>query len=366
MVKGVSVNPFVEISLHRQWIDFDEETGTRRGVKTPDEDALNELINADSPSRLREFTAQWFPFMSWRKSWEHPDFEDELKAVSDTRELILLVLTLKRLVDDDACSKENFENLGIRFGRGGTENHESADLNFLVSSNTLSRVIRGTNHCEAAEKSLYAEFKDHGLSDNDLIKMGYLDSDGSFFCPHVALSFAPAHQIQKQKLYLFSQREMASSLDPSKRYPVMSFFGGNLRKEISYGPQRALFFIDMIIRPCIQGLRIQTRDGILAPQADTNFTSFWLCLTETFRDSRVTRCKACGLPIIVTKERGSKRQYCNDTCKRKYKRALRFAHLVNEEHMNLKEASAAAGIAVTTAERMLSRNEITINAHPAP
>ena len=151
------MNPFTEITLHRQWIDFDEETGTRRGVKTPDEDALNELINADSPSKLREFTAQWFPFMSWRKSWEHPDFEDELKAVSDTRELILLVLTLKRLVDDDACSKENFENLGVRYGRGGTENHESADLNFLVSSNTLSRVIRGTNHCEAAEKSLYAE-----------------------------------------------------------------------------------------------------------------------------------------------------------------------------------------------------------------
>ena len=148
---------------------------------------------------------------------------------------------------------------------------------------------------------------------------------------------------------------------PARLHPLVP--RANMRLHRLQGQHK---LIDMIIRPCIQGLRIQTRDGILAPQADTNFTSFWLCLTETFRDSRVTRCKACGLPIIVTKERGSKRQYCNDTCKRKYKRALRFAHLVNEEHMNLKEASAAAGIAVTTAERMLSRNEITINAYPAP
>ena len=135
----------------------------------------------------------------------------------------------------------------------------------------------------------------------------------------------------------------------------------NKHNGISCSVDRAYFFIDNIIGDCIQGLRIETRDGILAPKADTNFTSLWLCLSDSFRESRVTACKTCGLPIIVSGERGTKRLYCNDTCKRKYKRALKFASLVNDDGMELQDAAKESGMAAATAMRILERNGIRVN-----
>ena len=116
--------------------------------------------------------------------------------------------------------------------------------------------------------------------------------------------------------------------------------------------------MDDVFRKCLRGVDIRTSHGGLAPRADCNFTSFWLCLSEMIADSRVTAYKTCGLPIIASGERGTKRLYCNDTCKRKYKRALRFASLVNNEGIETKEAAKQSSIAVKTATRILERNGI--------
>ena len=352
---------FTKIELHHQWIDFSEEDFTYRGIKTPSRETLRELIEADNDNKLREFTAQWFPFMSFIKSWEHPDFEEEVKAVSDTRDLMLLVLELKRMVDEDCCSHEAFEALGVTFGPGGTEKHEQAHLCYLASSESFSSYIRATTHCEDIERSFLEHTSENTISKQCLIDDGFLTDDGRIYCPFAPLSYAPKDLIVKDNMFLCGQEKKAEALDPEKRYPVMNFFGGNLGKGISYTKERAFFFIDSIFRYCIQGLRIQTNDGVLAPKADTNFTSLWLCLSDCFREARVTACRTCGLPIIVTDERGAKRQYCNSTCKRKFKRALRFASLVNTEGMDLQGAAKASGMAVATAMRILEHNGISIN-----
>ena len=352
---------FTEIKLHSQWIDFNEEERTYSGTKTPSRETLEELIAADTEKKLREFTAQWFPFMSYWKSWEHPDFDEEILAASDTRDLMLLVLELKRMVDEEDCSREAFEALGAVFGPGGTEKHEQAHFHYLASSESFSRYIRAATHCENVEKSFLAHYEENAMAKQRLIDDGYISEDGSIFCPYASLSYAPKELILKEHLFLSGQEEKAEGLDPDKRHPVMNFFGGNLGKRISCTEERALFFIDDILRDCIQGLRIETRDGILAPKADTNFTSLWLCLSDSFREARVTACKTCGLPIIVTDERGAKRQYCNSTCKRKYKRALKFASLVNDEGADLQAAAKASGMAAATATRILARNGIQVN-----
>jgi len=352
---------FTEIKLHSQWIDFNEEERTYSGTKTPTRETLEELIAADTDKRLREFTAQWFPFMSYWKSWEHPDFEEEVKAVSDTRDLMLLVLELKRMVDEDDCSQAAFERLGATFERGGTEKHEQANLHYLASSESFSRYIRATTHCAKVEESFLARYSENAMAKQQLIDDGYLAEDGSVYCPYATLSYAPKELILENHLFLKGQEEKTKSLDPGKRHPVMSFFGGNLGKRISHTEERAYFFIDYILRNCIQGLRIETRNGVLTPTADTNFTSLWLCLSDSFREARVTACKTCGLPIIVTDERGAKRQYCNSTCKRKYKRALKFASLVNDDGMDLQDAAKASGMAAATATRILERNGIYVN-----
>lgn len=106
---------------------------------------------------------------------------------------------------------------------------------------------------------------------------------------------------------------------------------------------------------------MRTFNGVLRPSADSNLTSLWVRLSESFSDSRITACKTCGLPIIVSGERGTKRLYCNDTCKRKYKRALKFASLVNDDGMDLQDAAKASGMAAATATRILERNGIYIN-----
>jgi hypothetical protein len=352
---------FTEIELHHQWIDFNEEERTYRGIMTPSQDFLVDLIAANTEKKLREFTAQWFPFMDFRKSWKHPTLEDEITAVSDTRNLMLLVLELKRMIDEKECTREDFEKIGVSFDRGGAEGHESASLHYLVTSTTFCEYIRSSNECERIEESYRRGPRDVPNFEETLREWGHLDKSGNIFCPHAVLSYAPGSLIIEDHLYLGNQEEMIKSIDPEKRYPVMNFFGGNLGKSISCSPERAYWFIDRIFNSCIQGVRMQTRNGILAPQAYTNFTSFWICLSDSFRESRVTACKTCGLPIIVTKERGAKRLYCDDSCKRKYKRALKFASLVNEESFDEQAAAKESGMAAATAVRILARNGITID-----
>lgn len=352
---------FAEIEPCSKWIDFDENNLTYGGTETPSKGTLRELIAANTDKKIREFTAQWFPFMDIWKSWEHPSFSEEAKAVSDTRDLMLLVLELKRMIEESDCSRESFKKLGTEFERGGTENHEQANLYYLVSSSSLSKHIRSTLHCENIEQSFVAHYLDNHATKQNLIDDGYLDESGNVYCPFAPLSYATKEMIEERHLFLDGQEARVENLNPSGRYPVMNFFGGNLEKHISCSASRAYFFIDSIIGNCMQGLRIETRNGILAPKADTVFTSLWLCLSSSFSESRITACKTCGLPIIASGERGSKRLYCNDACKRKYKRALKFASLVNGKGMEPQDAAKASGIAAATAIHILERNDIGIS-----
>lgn len=352
----MTVHNFAEIGLHKQWIDFDEKAGTYSGTKTPSLDSLQKLINANTDNKIHTFTQEWFPFMSFIKSWEHPLFDDEMEAVKNTRNLMILVLELKNMIDEGLCSKEAFEELGVKFSPGGTKKHEQANLYYFVTSMTLANTIRNYTHAELTEESCKQKLIDNSETQKRLIDDMYLDQHGRLYCPFLSCSFATGGLIKKNHLYLNGQEILVKELDDEEIYPVMSFFGGNLGKSISYSDSRAFFFIDSILKCCIQGLRVETENGILSPKADTNFTSFWICLSEMFRDSRVAICKCCGLPIIASHERGSKRQYCNDSCKRKYKRALMFRRLIIEENLTEEEAAKRASISSSTANRVLGQN----------
>lgn len=173
------------------------------------------------------------------------------------------------------------------------------------------------------------------VTKEELIDMKVLDEDGTYYhAPPIRLSYAPKHMIEEDGLYLSNQQEMVEGLDPEGHYPTMWFFAGNGPESYWGSPGRAYFLLDDIMRACLQGVMMRTHHGVLAPEADGNFTSLWICLSELFCDSRVTMCKTCDLPIIANKERGAKRLYCNDTCKRKYKRALKFVSLVTDGGMD--------------------------------
>lgn len=134
----------------------------------------------------------------------------------------------------------------------------------------------------------------------------------------------------------------------------MNFFGGNLKKSSSYSASRAYFYR---FNHCIlySGRNHRNEKWSAFSEGGYELYVFLDLLSKLFRNSRVALCKCCGLPIIVTNERGSKRQYCNDSCKRKYKRALEFQRLVSER-IDEKEAAKKASISPSTAKRILARS----------
>lgn len=334
---------FTEIRLHPQRIYSDPEANDSRDIKTADEGTLEQLIAANTETKMREFTANWFPFIHIMRQRKNIVFEDEVTAASDTRELMLLVLRLKQMIDDDVCTKDNFVKLGAKFHRGGTDSHEQGDFYFLFRSSELASYLRKTNHCEQIEEQREKIFQEEHSGEATNI---------SDYPPFPTIGYTKGHVIKAEKLYIEGQEQHAASLEDDQAYPVMPIFGGNLGKKDSYSPRRAYFFIDSIMQYCFQGVRIRSKQGVIDAAADTNFTSLWLCLSETFRTSRVTMCKSCGLPIIASNERGTKRLYCNDSCKRKYKRALKFNNLMNDG-LDETEASKQAGIAAETARRIM-------------
>lgn len=330
---------FLEIGLRRKWKAFGGRELGEGEWKEVSSDTIENLIDSDNLAKLREFAANWGSIYTTQAKKDVSDFQEQVQAVSDTRTLIMLALEFKRKIDDCDYSKESFESLGVDF-YSVDEDSEQARLHYLISSNELAHYLRSTNDCERIEREYAAILRKSS------------DEKVPSYCQFAPVSYASGAYIAENNLYLPSQKEEIEVLNSNDLYPVLTLFGGNFLKESSYSERRAYFFMDSLINACIHGLSIYTRDGELAAGASTIFTSLWVCLIENLRTSRITRCRACGRPIIVTDERGTKRLYCNNGCKRKYKRALRFKKLVNDG-MPESEAAKAAGIAAATAYHIL-------------
>ena len=322
--------------------------------------AVDDLILADTPAKLRAFSVEWFPLLERGLPTDGSAFEEMQRLVSDTRDLMLLVLELRRMADEGDCSREGFERLGVKFEAGSDGEAENATVYYLVSSEMLAEYVRDTCRCEEFERFFMEQLRERGVDRRRLKKWGYLDNAGNVYCPLVG-SYAPGWLVKRDGLYMPGQEGRAAALEDDERYPVFPFSSGELTLEGSYSAERALLLADAVIKPFLQGVRMQTAKGVLAPFADSRLTSLWVCLCESFREARIGACKGCGLPVIAIGERGSKRQYCSDSCKRKYKRALRFASLVNDGGVDPALAAKEAGISQATALRMLERNGIEVN-----
>ena len=352
---------YAGIEIYEQWRDREGNRLPEEEARSIDQGAIEDLIAADTPAKIREFTALWFPFTGRYNPDSPPDFEEQVRVVSDTREIVMLVLSLKRLADENVDSRKAFEEIGVRFSFfKGDESLEITDLFYLGTSNLLMNIVRSNCSYDRAEMRLLQDMINAGIERQQLVEMGFLDKDGRFYDPFVC-SYATGRFIQRDHQHMEGQEERCAALDPDGLYPVYNFSSDKLGIDRSYTKDRANLIIDKIFGDFLQGVRMVTNDGVLRPYADSNLTSLWVRLSESFSDSRITACKTCGLPIIVSGERGTKRLYCNDTCKRKYKRALKFASLVNDDGMELQDAAKASGMAAATAMRILERNGMRVN-----
>lgn len=74
--------------------------------------------------------------------------------------------------------------------------------------------------------------------------------------------------------------------------------------------------LDRIFAINLNNMRIITKQGLIHYESPSVYPELWYYLSRRLEDGRAMRCEACNKPFITFGERGMKRRYCNDTCRR--------------------------------------------------
>lgn len=315
-----------------------DRTNERYERRVPTQDDLMELLRADDDERLRGFARKWSPFMRVPISLLPVDDEEELQAVRDTRELMLLVLNIKSLLDKGTCNREELRKIGVHVDQVSDTRCEYSVVS-LPSGPGLPDWVEG---------------RKGGLRGAD---------DCTRLDPHfwkAPVSERSGSEIKQLGLHLPGQEELAESLEDRKEYRVLEFSEA-VRPEHADDRYFASWIMDDVMQVFLESISTYVEIGIVRHAAGCNMVSFWLLVSEQFETSRVQICKACGLPLFSSAERGAKRLYCDLNCERKFRRAKQFRKLVNEEKTPKAEAGRKAHIAPSTAERILARNSLDLN-----
>lgn len=322
-----------DITGYRNTSSFAERTYEQ---SAPTQDDLDELIHADSGKKLLGFAEKWTPFTKLPMMPFPPDIKEEIRAISDTRDLMLLVLRIKSLLDNGCCSCDALREIGFRIDQVSETRCEYGVVCLPIS----------TGLPEWVEERSQARY--------------YGDYASSVMPPPVSrISEYTGEEIKRLGLHLPWQEELAESLDDSERHKVFEF-GIAVPPEHVESPYNASWIMDEIMGLFLEHLSTFVEGGVVGHRAGCNMLSFWLLVSERFETSRVQLCRSCGLPLFATAERGAKRLYCNEKCERKFRRAKQFGKLVNEEGATRAEASKRASIAASTAERILLRNGLPL------
>lgn len=83
----------------------------------------------------------------------------------------------------------------------------------------------------------------------------------------------------------------------------------------------AAFILDALMSVHYCNIRLVFRNGLEVKYCGCLLSSLWHCLSESLRAGRSLRCESCGIPIISFGERGRKRRYCSDACRKRAERA---------------------------------------------
>lgn len=59
-----------------------------------------------------------------------------------------------------------------------------------------------------------------------------------------------------------------------------------------------------------------TEGGTIRQECASAYSAFWLLLSHELGGGRAMKCAACGKPLIAIGERGMKRRYCSDACRK--------------------------------------------------
>ena len=322
------------------YFELDEGYGSQ--VRRLTSSNLNDLASADTDRKMSRLAAEWSPLLYSRVGFE--GYSDE-EILFDAREIVAFVLRLKHLIDNGACTERNLEEIGVSVWRHpGDFNAFRAFAHILLTSNALAMYLMDKNRCFDAKEDY-------------LLSNPQFEKEAVCFCPYTFVSDATAKMAVERRLYLPWQSKLLDGLkNDSRCFVVNVAYSAVSRLEEPEDFERIAYgLIDSVISGCSQGLEIGAHNGCIVAACDSHFTSIIALLSESLRTSRVVLCKTCGMPAIAPAERGNKKQYCSDACKRKFMRAKKYGRLV-QSGMDENEAAAKAGIAAKTAKDILARN----------
>ena len=57
-------------------------------------------------------------------------------------------------------------------------------------------------------------------------------------------------------------------------------------------------------------------NGILSYRATDGLSAVWMALCHKFAHTRIDTCRACNTPMVISGERGNKRQFCSEACRK--------------------------------------------------
>ena len=74
--------------------------------------------------------------------------------------------------------------------------------------------------------------------------------------------------------------------------------------------------LDNLFRINLANAPTVTRNGMIEQKCVTVYALFWYELAKKLEGGRAMRCEACGKPLITSGERGMKRRFCGDACRK--------------------------------------------------
>lgn len=78
--------------------------------------------------------------------------------------------------------------------------------------------------------------------------------------------------------------------------------------------------LDSLFRITLWDVVTLTCEGTISQRADSVYSAYWYHLARGLEGGRAMRCEACRKPLIAFGERGKKRLYCSEACRKWHQR----------------------------------------------
>lgn len=256
-----------------------------------------EFEDIEKTGDYKSFFAKYFMFpYGWL------DFETEKLSEDDyygVRDVLYLMFRLRELATSEETSNEDLANAGVSFYYIDFPDVEGKiafpRLEFPVRGRIYMRYLLETIN---GDYSMASEWPFEKLPDQMHRDYGPEEDQDDEWC---------------------FDEDMESFMTKSAGgivYHLRRGQGYGLEDEDATPEFFAARMLDELCGLHLRGVDTLTRDGIPFQCCRHGVAALWLAYLNRLSHVRITTCEACGKPIVVTGERGQKRRYCDDTCRK--------------------------------------------------